>query len=283
MKAMPKIRLPKVNFKSIFRSIGKAEATYRPQILAGVSVAALWTAMGLTYKAAPKIQEELDLAKVKLANLEPDEVNERKEVKKHAVIEVAKNAAAPVATGIIGSAAMIASTSVSAKRLAAVSAVLSSREATLNMYREYIKNNVGKYQDDKIKAEIAKDQVKQHPPKPDEVVYNTGNGDKKFMDPWTGAKFWSSAQAVREAFLRLSYQLKTDEYVTLNDLYYKLGLPEVKSGDILGWTIHECRDEIIDIDFTAVADTNGDPVGVLQYEVEVLPYYRDKRRISSSD
>ncbi len=285
MKAIQfkKVKLPKVDFKTMWSVIRKTEATYRPQILAGTAVATMWGSLWLTYKASPKVHDILKDGRGKLENIPEENKDERKEVKKDIAISVAKQLAAPVATGVLASVAMIGSTSVSTKRLATVSAVLSSKDAMLDAYRNYIRENGGEKKDRAAMDSFAKQELAKHPCTEDTPVYNTGNGDVKFFDPWTARYFWSSPEAVRKAFVELSYQCQMEDYVSQNDLFYKLNLRDAKSGDILGWTIGACRKGVIDIDFSAMLDEKDRPVNVLEYELEVLPYYRESGRIGLND
>ena len=281
MKALQlkKFRLPKVNFRSSWNLLRKTEAAYRPQILAGTAVATMWGSIYLTYKAAPKVQKALAEGKEKLSELPKEKKDARNAVKKEIALEVAKESALPVLTGVLASAAMIGSTSVSAKRLATVSAVLSSKDAMIDAYRKFIQENVGEKKDRAAIDAVAKQQLAEHPCTEDTPVYQTGNGDIKFFDPWTARYFWSSPEAVRKAFVDLSYQCLMEDYVSLNDLYYKLNLREADSGDVVGWTSSERRKGCIDIDFSAMLDEHDRPVNVLEYELEILPYYRESTRI----
>ena len=115
------------------------------------------------------------------------------------------------------------------------------------------------------------------------IGYKTGNGDTLCLDRWTGRYFHSSPESIKRAFNEISYQCQCDDYVTLNELYDRLNIPEIKMGEILGWTSENRRKGIVDISFTATVNEHEQPVLVLQYEVEVLPYYRDQARIGLND
>lgn len=280
---LPKLNLRNVNLKNLWRGVCMFEANYRPQILSGLAVGGLWISMGLTYQAAPKIQRVIKEKKEDLSKIPPEDKNAMSVVKKELAIEVAKHAAAPVLMGAVSSAAMIGSTSVSTKRIAAITAAYSATEATLSSYRDKVKELMGEQKDRKIIDAIASDNLNAHPLTEDTPIYQTGNGETKFYDPWTGRYFYSSPEAVQRAFNELTYQCQMEDYVTQNDLYEKLNLPEAKGGEVFGWTIDNRKKGLIDIGFSAILDSQQRPVAVLEYEVEVLPYYRGVKRIGPHD
>lgn len=270
---IPKIKL---DVKRLYRAARVFEAEKRPQILAGMGVAGFWGAIWWTYRNAPSV--EILAQDLKHGNLD-------KEEKKETVIDICKWSAGPVLLGVASSAAVIGSTSISSQRIAALSAVCTATQSTLDAYREKVKKGLlgdrGEQKDQKVMNEIAKDRLANAT----EVdrIYETGFGDVLCMDRWTGKMFHSSPEAVKRAFNEISYQCQCDDYVTLNELYDRLNLPEIKMGEILGWTTENRRKGIIDISFTATVDDRDQPVLVLQYEVEVLPSYRDLRRIGPND
>ena len=53
-----------------------------------------------------------------------------------------------------------------------------------------------------------------------------------------------------------------DDYISLNEFYYELGLDGTKIGDELGWNV---TTGLIDLDFSAQLDTDGVPCVVIDY------------------
>ncbi len=286
---IPKIKL---DVKRLYRAARVFEAEKRPQILAGMGVAGFWGAMWWTYKNAPNVKSCIsdiqmvnDDLKLDRKGLTPESEESAKAIKKEAIIDICKYSAGPVLLGVASSAAVIGSTSISSQRIAALSAVCTATQSTLDAYREKVKEGVlgdrGEQKDQKVMNEIAKDRLATS--KNVEKIYETGNGDTLCLDRWTGRYFHSSPEAIKRAFNEISYQCQCDDYVTLNELYDRLNIPEIKMGEVLGWTTENRRKGIIDISFTATVNEHEQPVLVLQYEVEVLPYYREQARIGPND
>lgn len=266
------MKMPKINLGALWKIGRQFEMAHRPQILAGMGIAGLWGSMFLTYKASPKIHETVDLTKKALKQDDLDD-SDKKAMKKQAVIDVAKDAAPPVLMGVISSAAMIGSTSVSAKRITAISAAYSATEAALSDYRGKVQGLLGDDKDRRVREGLARDAVQNTPIN---EIEETGFGNVLCLDRWTGRYFHSSPEAVKRAFNEISRQVQLDEYVSLNDLYDRLNLRNVQFGDVMGWTIDGNWRGVIDVYFTTATDSNSYPVLVVDYEIQVLPGYLGK-------
>lgn len=269
---IPKIKL---DVKRLYRAARVFEAEKRPQILAGMGVAGFWGAMWWTYRNAPSV--EILAQDLKHGNLD-------KEEKKETVIDICKWSAGPVLLGVASSAAVIGSTSISSKRIAALSAVCTATQSTLDAYREKVKEGLlgeqGAQKDQKVMNEIAKDRLENVQATPETVIYSTGEGETLCLDPWTELYFRSSPEAVKRAFNELSRTCQLDGYVSLTDLYGYLGIPATpKLGDAVGWTLDHWSRGVIDISFTATVNRQQQPVLVLEYDLEVLPHYRGAKSI----
>ena len=59
-----------------------------------------------------------------------------------------------------------------------------------------------------------------------------------------------------------------ENYISLNEFYDEIGLKYTKIGDDLGWNIDK---GLIDVDFSAQLNGNGDPCLVLDYQI--IPNY----------
>ena len=155
---IPKIKL---DVKRLYRAARVFEAEKRPQILAGMGVAGFWGAMWWTYKSAPRIQNVVQA--YKYAKNEEEDPELAKECKREFAIDICKYSAGPVLLGVASSAAVIGSTSISSQRIAALSAVCTATQSTLDAYREKVKDGVlgdrGEQKDQKVMNEIAKDRL----------------------------------------------------------------------------------------------------------------------------
>ena len=77
----------------------------------------------------------------------------------------------------------------------------------------------------------------------------TGSGETLCYDVLSGRYFKSDIEKIREA---------------INDLYYAIGLPDIKLGEALGWNIDK---GYIDVQFGTHLAANGTPCLVLAFNV----------------
>jgi hypothetical protein len=97
----------------------------------------------------------------------------------------------------------------------------------------------------------------------------TGSGDTNCYDAISGRKFKSSIEKLEKAANKLNRQMRDEMFISLNQFYGEIGLPDIKIGDELGWDID--KDGYIDLDFSAQLDEDGTPYLVLDYRV--VPQY----------
>lgn len=102
---------------------------------------------------------------------------------------------------------------------------------------------------------------------PDSPIF-TGHGNTPCIDYWTERKFYSSAIDIRESIVKINYQLQQDMYVSLNELYYAIGLPECGAGEEFGWSID---DGVIEPVFTTAKDSHDTVYLVLDFLVSPHP------------
>lgn len=136
--------------------------------------------------------------------------------------------------GAMTFACIIGSNSVSLRRQAALASAYSIGREALMDYETKAADIFGKNKVEKIKNEIAKDKVLSEPPT-DKSIIDTGRGQTIFRDVVTGGDFKSDIEYIKSVFNNLNSQLNAYDYVTLNDLRWELGLPQIKIGNDLGW------------------------------------------------
>lgn len=109
-------------------------------------------------------------------------------------------------------------------------------------YREKTREIVGEKKEKRIREEIAQDRVKNNPVSQNTVMV-TGNGDSLCYDAYSDRYFKSSIDRMKRIETNLDgrmldqgYQALTG-FVSLNELYYELGMKGVEQGDLLGWNL----------------------------------------------
>ena len=96
------------------------------------------------------------------------------------------------------------------------------------------------------------------------VIIMDGKGDTNCYDVISGRYFRSDKETIRKIVNDLNSRMLKDGYISLNEFYYELGLPENAVGDLLGWHLDRGQ---IDIDFSSQLDAADNPCLVINYRV----------------
>ena len=97
------------------------------------------------------------------------------------------------------------------------------------------------------------------------AIIVSGNGNTRCFDTITKRRFISDIEAIKKIVNELNRRMISgDDYVSLNDFYYELGLDGSSIGDELGWNV---SDGLIELDFSAQLDKDGVPCIVIDYAV----------------
>jgi hypothetical protein len=234
-----------------------------PTILSSLAVAGLISTAVLAVKATPKalslLEDELEHGRVS-----PDIRYLPGFFSKRDIIRITWKCYVPAA--IVGSASIICivqANSINQRRIAAVAGAYTIAERALSEYQSKVVETIGRTKELKIRDEIASDRVKENPPSAGQVII-TGDGNVLCYDTQTGRYFRSSIEKIRQSVNVLNKGLLTDMFVSLNELYFALGLDGVKLGDDLGWHADKF---LIDITFSSQLTPDGEPCLVINYDV----------------
>lgn len=202
---------------------------------AGV-VATAVTAVKATPKALAFVDEEI--RKQNRALLDEAEKNGNDvcaQINKLKPIEVVKVAWKPYIPAIVLGTATITcifgANVLNRRQQAALSSAYLFLEQSYKEYRNKVKALYGDDADNKVDAEIAKDKFS------DEDMIPVFDGEKcLFYEEHYGKFFERTMLEVRDAEYQLNRKLAKEGEVSLNDFMEFLDLPNVKDGDILGWS-----------------------------------------------
>jgi hypothetical protein len=228
---------------AIHKAIQKIAAGFSknsPTILTGVSVAGLIATTVLAVKATPKalrlIKDEQNRREdtcMVSQTVEPDPLTKMETVK---LTWQCYLPAAGVAAVTI--ACIIGSNSINLRRNVALASVYSITEAALKEYQAKVIETVGENKAKKISDDIAKDAIEKNPVSSKEVII-TGKGEALVYDTLSGRYFKSDIDKIRRVQNEFNRRLMDEMFITLNELYYELGLSSIKLGDDIGWDVDQ--------------------------------------------
>lgn len=242
--------------KLLFGNVGKFLQKNAPAILTGVSVAGVVSTAMMAVKATPGA-----MYAVEDAEEEKNDILTKKEL----IQTVAPHYAPAAILGATTIACILGLNSVHARRNAALASLYTLTESTLKDYKEKVLEEVGVKKALKIDDDVAKEKLKKNPISKNEV-FLTGSGDTLCYDAMSGRYFRSEIETIRQAQNNFNSDLLNGHsiWMSINDLYYELGLKPIKLGDYVGWT----SDKLLEMMFTSMIAENGDPCVVIQYAVE---------------
>ena len=257
--------MSKIKFKPLIKTIRSGLAKHSPAILTALGITGMIGTTVLAVKATPKA---LDLIENKKEELDKDKLTVAETVK--ATWKCYVPAAITCATS---AACLIGASSVHTKRNAALATAYKLSESALIEYRDKVVETIGEKKEQSVRDAIAKDHVEKNPVTNNEVII-TDRGYTLCYDELSGRYFYSDIEKIKKAANELNRQMLNDMYVSLNELYYELGLEGTKLGEQMGWNVDR---GLIDLKFSATVSADDRPCIVLDYRVPPMYDYQNMR------
>lgn len=276
----------KPNISKLVGCCKTALIKHSPEILMGVGIGGMITTVGLAVKATPKaltiMDEEIQYRIVTNKqddneNIEglikvADNPNESEKYQfghyrlpyKDAIKVTWRCYISTAVTGVLSIACLIGASSVHLRRNTALAAAYTLSESALKEYKSKVIETIGEKKEKSIRESIAKDRLEQDPVSNKEIVI-TKKGDTLCYDIHSGRYFKSDIEKIKKTINELNRMMITDGYVSLNELYYELGLAETKLGNDLGWNI---KNGLIDVNFSSHLASDGTPCLAMDYSIE---------------
>lgn len=152
---------------------------------------------------------------------------------------------------LISSAFVLGGSEVSRYRLGATSSVLAVTQRRLYRWQEETLEMLGEKKYNELKSKVA---APQNPP-PNTMII-TG-GMTLVYDDWSDRYFYiDDVETIRRKVNDLNAQLYSEDYVSLNDYYWEVGLDPIPYGDEMGWRVEDGSMEIT-FEAVKVKDTNN--------------------------
>lgn len=251
---------------------------HQREIMLGGAIAGTVVTAVLSWKAGIKADKVLAEQKQKMNTVvidmgfdEPREISEEEEKqrRKEITIETVKKMAPIIAPPALAAAgtiiSVVAGYKVASTQIATLSALYSMSEKALADQLEKTKEIVGPKKAQEITDAVTAKKVEKTPIDKNTII-NTGKGTTLCLDDMSGRYFYSSAEEIKKACNTINKRMMDEYYISLNELYEELGLPEITLGEDVGFNID---DGLIDIDHIlgATLHNNETPVLVLNYDI----------------
>lgn len=239
----------------VFLKTAKDElAKHSPEILTGLGIASMFSAVIFSVQATAKAQKAIDAKKKELGKekLDPWET-----------IGVSWKYYIPTVVSFAGGAAcVLGSDTIAKKRTAAIATAYSITETALTEYKEKVVDAIGEKKENDIRDRVIEEKIRENPPKSNEVIITNG-GDTLFYETISGRYFKSDIERIRRIENELNRNMRDEMEISLNDLYVMLGLPATnRVNDDIGWDIDHGYIEFI---FSAHMSENEQPCIAIDY------------------
>lgn len=167
---------------------------------------------------------------------------------------------------------MVWSHKIQGRKLVALASAYSLTDTAFREYKGKVEELVGKKKIEEINHSINQDKVKDLTVLDGDIL-STNGGDVLCVDGWTGLKFFSNAQKIKEAVNTVNAEMVCDMYEPLNLLYEELGIPETDLGSEQGWNV--MVDKAIRVEIDSCLDKEQIPALVMNYYPRPRPMYTD--------
>ena len=230
-----------------------------PTLMSIGAVMGLGATVYLALKAKPKADDILKERAEKLAEIEEefDGVTEEKDIldKKKQIKDININAVknlgkvlwSPVLAGILTSSLIFGANHINLRRLADMSAMYEISSDALMRYKKKTEEVLGEKKKTQVEEEVDKDVVRSAVN--DGLPFKeTGNGSTPCIEGWSRQRAYLSRNFIDKTVNEVNNRINKYDFVSLNELYFSLGLEEVPYGDEVGWNIN---DSLIELRYTS--------------------------------
>lgn len=248
--------MKKTNITNFIKSTQIALSKHSPEILTGLGIAGMITTTILAVKATPKAMKICEVERLNRVN------NYNEEPTKFDYVKACWKCYIPSAvTGTMSIACLIGASSVNIRRNAALATAYKLSETALSEYKEKVVETIGEKKERSVKDAIAKEKVEKDPVNQQNIII-TGKGETLCYDGLFGRYFKSDMDKLKKIENDLNLRLRNEDYISLNEFYYEVGLDGVGAGDDLGWNIER---GYLELDFSSQLAADGTPCLVVGF------------------
>lgn len=245
----------------LLNTIKKGTIKHSPDILLACGIVSGITSTVLAVKATPKALILIEKEKTsRRTNNEDDNLTK---------MEVVKTAWKPyipsAVSGAVGIVCVIGAHTINTKRNAIIATAYKITETAYRDYKDAVVEEIGNKKEELVRERVAKKKIEKEKPFENKEVIVTGKGNSLFLDSISGRTFESDIETIRRAVNNINATLISQDYISLNEFYYDIGLKSTSKGDDLGWSMAY---GLMDIKFTSTLLDDGRPCVVLDYDVQ---------------
>lgn len=178
-----------------------------------------------------------------------------------------------VGVGVLTITSILLANRISSKKIAALVVASGISDRAFTEYKAKVIEKLGQRQDQKIRDDVAQDQVNKHPIGTREIIL-AGTGEVLCFDQLTGRYFQSTVESIKRAENKVNYELIHFMSASLTMFYDEVGLPPTDYTDSVGWNLGNK----MEVQLSTVMSTDGRPCIAVGFVNAPRPDYNDAWR-----
>lgn len=244
-----------MNFVKITQPVTRFVKKNSSEILLGLGITGFITAGVMMIPATLKTKSCID---------EKEDELDRELTKMEIVKEAAPHFVPPIGIAVASTACLIGSHSVDMRRNAALATAYSVTKTSLEEWQNRTEEVVGPEKTEEIRGKVDESNLHKNPVCDENVILTSG-GNYLCFDTYTGRYFRSDRNAIKHAENIINRVMIDEMSVSLNTFYAELGLPAVRMGDELGWSMEDQR--YVEAHISSMVADNGEPCLVISFPI----------------
>jgi hypothetical protein len=165
-----------------------------------------------------------------------------------------------VGTGALSLAAIIGANHISYRRAVALASAYTIAQEGFKEYKDQVIEKLGEKKEQTVRDAVTQDRIAKNPPPSSEIFFVEGN-NVVCGDAWSGRYFISSQNKIEKAVNEANAEIIKFDYISLTDLWSKLGLEPTSESDEVGWN----TDNLIEITYSWGPTTDGRPCMMVDF------------------
>jgi hypothetical protein len=236
--------------KAVIKAAEQVIRSNSPAILAGLGISGLVGTAYLSHRSGYTLGRQLQF---------DEEHGSPTPTFKEVVRKHWKSYIPPVMAGLVTGGCIIGAVKIGNRRTAALTAAYSLSEKAFSEYKEKVTEKLGIKKEQNVRDEIAQDKVTKAAISRDTVL--VGEGNVLCYELHTGRPFLCTIEKLRKAMNDVNFRVLNQDYATLSEFYYMVGLSPTSSSSDFGWT----SDKPMELEFSTTMAEETRPCIAFEY------------------
>ena len=233
----------------------------------------------LAYRSGMRAHEILERHHEDMELVDEDDKEAKRAVMSETVLDMIPVIMPPLIMGTFTIGCIFFSNKINTQRIAVLATAYGISEKKLREYQDKVTDILGEKKAQDIRESISKDHVKEFEEtygNPASYPIPYGYGELPTIDEFSKRVFGCSSQKIDGINSKLTARVYAEDFVSLNDLYYELGLESLPHGNRYGWIAGDIMGNgKLPIYATPHKDDNGIIVINLEYDLHTRRDYRE--------